>query len=471
MAVLFHMRLTRPILGMLLVVMGLWVILRDQNRNVIISAGMCLVLCAVFFAACTPARCSATRRCCRPRWRRGRRCWCSGPFSLVLFDAVHTLSTSASSSPRPECRGVPLKLGITRPWPSRTRPTRGRRSGQQFHERPHAHRPPPRPGAFQPQVDPLLDRPFHQAAADHLAPPQPRGVPQPVPVAGEVVQHAAPPPPPAAPPPPDRPGAAPALHTRRRSRRPPRPAGPPPATPPTPPLPPAPPARRPPSAPARDTRPAPARAAKNQAMARFQIHSAPSPSTLRPRRAHPQPPRLRRATPPERRRLLDGRHHRPRRRGGQVPLLVSVRRRRRPPLAAGEHRHLHVPPALRRVHLARVDVQLLLARRRGERLRQGRSPGPRPGRRRRLGMGVPPQRFRVHRPAGQLAQQPLGLAKRVVQAGQTGHAAGPHRQPAGHAQEPVGGEADLTARLTAAMPAAQPDRPRWPSTAPGRSAA
>ena len=67
MAVLFHMRLTRPILGFLLVVMGLGVILRDQNRNVIISAGMCLVLCAVFFAAVYACRCSATRRCCRLR--------------------------------------------------------------------------------------------------------------------------------------------------------------------------------------------------------------------------------------------------------------------------------------------------------------------------------------------------------------------------------------------------------------------
>ena len=37
---------------MVLVVLGLSVILRDQNRNVIISSGMCLVLCGVFFAAC-----------------------------------------------------------------------------------------------------------------------------------------------------------------------------------------------------------------------------------------------------------------------------------------------------------------------------------------------------------------------------------------------------------------------------------
>src|SRR5205807_2453934 len=51
MAVLFHMRMTRPILGVILVLLGLSIILRDQNRNVILSAGMCLVVCALFFAA------------------------------------------------------------------------------------------------------------------------------------------------------------------------------------------------------------------------------------------------------------------------------------------------------------------------------------------------------------------------------------------------------------------------------------
>src|SRR5262249_11335744 len=45
MAVLFHTRLTRPILGVILVLLGLSAILRDQNRNVFISAGLCLILC------------------------------------------------------------------------------------------------------------------------------------------------------------------------------------------------------------------------------------------------------------------------------------------------------------------------------------------------------------------------------------------------------------------------------------------
>ncbi|MBI1830794.1 MAG: LptF/LptG family permease [Planctomycetes bacterium] len=38
-AVVFHMRLTRPIVGVILVLLGLSVILRDQNRNIFISAG------------------------------------------------------------------------------------------------------------------------------------------------------------------------------------------------------------------------------------------------------------------------------------------------------------------------------------------------------------------------------------------------------------------------------------------------
>src|SRR5262249_9948846 len=49
-AVTFHMRITRPIVGMLLVVMGLSIVLRDQTRHVFISAGLCLAMCAVFFA-------------------------------------------------------------------------------------------------------------------------------------------------------------------------------------------------------------------------------------------------------------------------------------------------------------------------------------------------------------------------------------------------------------------------------------
>ena len=90
MAVLLHMRLTRPLLGLLLVVMGLSVILRDQNRNVIISSGMCLVLCAVFFATQYGCKMLGDSEYLPPALAAWAPVLGFGPLSLVLFDAVHT---------------------------------------------------------------------------------------------------------------------------------------------------------------------------------------------------------------------------------------------------------------------------------------------------------------------------------------------------------------------------------------------
>jgi lipopolysaccharide export system permease protein len=90
MAVLFHMRLTRPLLGLLLVVMGLGTILRDQNRNVILSAGMCLVLCAVFFATLYACKLLGDYELLPPALAAWAPVMLFGPLALVLFDAVHT---------------------------------------------------------------------------------------------------------------------------------------------------------------------------------------------------------------------------------------------------------------------------------------------------------------------------------------------------------------------------------------------
>jgi lipopolysaccharide export system permease protein len=89
-AVLFHTRLTRPLLGMVLVLMGLSVILRDQNRNVFISSGMCLVLCAVFFATCYMSKTAGEYEFFSPAAAAWAPVVVFGPFALVLFDAVHT---------------------------------------------------------------------------------------------------------------------------------------------------------------------------------------------------------------------------------------------------------------------------------------------------------------------------------------------------------------------------------------------
>jgi lipopolysaccharide export system permease protein len=90
MAVLFHMRLTRPILGMILVFMGLSVILTDQNRNVFISAGLCLVLCALFFAAVFASKQLGDSDILSPALAAWLPVLVFGPLAFVMFDAVHT---------------------------------------------------------------------------------------------------------------------------------------------------------------------------------------------------------------------------------------------------------------------------------------------------------------------------------------------------------------------------------------------
>jgi lipopolysaccharide export system permease protein len=90
MAVLLHMRLTRPLLGLLLVVLGLSVILRDQNRNVFISSGLCLVLCGIFFGVVYSCKMLGDYDLLQPALAAWMPVLFFGPLALVLFDAVHT---------------------------------------------------------------------------------------------------------------------------------------------------------------------------------------------------------------------------------------------------------------------------------------------------------------------------------------------------------------------------------------------
>jgi lipopolysaccharide export system permease protein len=90
MAVLFHMRLTRPILGLILLFLGLSVILRDQNRNVFISAGVCLLLCGLFFAACFASKQLGDNEYLSPALAAWLPVLAFGPLAFVLFDAIHT---------------------------------------------------------------------------------------------------------------------------------------------------------------------------------------------------------------------------------------------------------------------------------------------------------------------------------------------------------------------------------------------
>jgi lipopolysaccharide export system permease protein len=89
-AVLFHMRLTRPALGMILVFLGLSVILRDQNRNVFISTGLCLILCAVFFLAGFFCKHLGDHEYLSPALSAWLPVLIFGPLSFVMVDAIHT---------------------------------------------------------------------------------------------------------------------------------------------------------------------------------------------------------------------------------------------------------------------------------------------------------------------------------------------------------------------------------------------
>lgn len=89
-AVVFHMRLTRPLLGMVLVILGLAVILRDQNRNIFISAGLCVVLGGFFYGACITCKYLGDFEYLSPALAAWLPVLSFGPLSLAMFDAVHT---------------------------------------------------------------------------------------------------------------------------------------------------------------------------------------------------------------------------------------------------------------------------------------------------------------------------------------------------------------------------------------------
>ncbi len=89
-AVSFHMRMTRPVVGMLLVVMGLSIILRDQTRHVLISSGLCLAVCALFFFAIFVSKFLGNGDYVSPALAAWLPVIVFGPFAFVMYDSIHT---------------------------------------------------------------------------------------------------------------------------------------------------------------------------------------------------------------------------------------------------------------------------------------------------------------------------------------------------------------------------------------------
>ncbi len=89
-AVLFHVRLTRPIIGALMVLLGLAINLRDQNRHAFVSAGLCLVVVALFYAARFGCKYLGEHDVLPPPLAAWLPVMIFGPIILGMFDAVHT---------------------------------------------------------------------------------------------------------------------------------------------------------------------------------------------------------------------------------------------------------------------------------------------------------------------------------------------------------------------------------------------
>ncbi len=89
-AVSFHRRLTRPLVGMILILMGLGVILRDQNKNVFLNVGLCIVLCSVFYGVDLGCKYLGENNYVTPPLAAWLPVLMFGPLALVLFDAAHT---------------------------------------------------------------------------------------------------------------------------------------------------------------------------------------------------------------------------------------------------------------------------------------------------------------------------------------------------------------------------------------------
>ncbi len=89
-AVLFHMRLTRFFVGMILVVLGLGLILRDQNRHIFISAGLCLAMCAVFYAVLFACKNLGDSDLIAPALAAWLPVLLFTPIALAVFDGIQT---------------------------------------------------------------------------------------------------------------------------------------------------------------------------------------------------------------------------------------------------------------------------------------------------------------------------------------------------------------------------------------------
>ena len=89
-AVLFHTRLTRPLLGAVLIFLGISLILRDQTRNMVISSGQCIILSAAFHISVHACKMLGENEYLTPALSAWLPILLFAPFAVVQFDAIQT---------------------------------------------------------------------------------------------------------------------------------------------------------------------------------------------------------------------------------------------------------------------------------------------------------------------------------------------------------------------------------------------
>ncbi len=89
-AVLFHTRITRPVIGILLVMLGVSVILWNPNRHVVLSAGLCLGIGVGYYVCVLGCKALGDSDYISPPLSAWLPVLIYGPCALVSFDMIHT---------------------------------------------------------------------------------------------------------------------------------------------------------------------------------------------------------------------------------------------------------------------------------------------------------------------------------------------------------------------------------------------
>jgi len=89
-AVLFHSRITRPLIGMLLVLLGISIILWNPNRHMALSAGLCMAIGTGYYGCIIGCTAIGNSALVSPALSAWLPVMIYGPIAFVAFDMIHT---------------------------------------------------------------------------------------------------------------------------------------------------------------------------------------------------------------------------------------------------------------------------------------------------------------------------------------------------------------------------------------------